>query len=1106
MLTNMSAIAPRMDTANWSDLGVNELPTGTVTLLLADVEGSTRLWDTRPEEMATAVARLDRALAELVEVHHGVRPVDQGEGDSFVIAFGRAVDAVACAVDLQVADLLPIRLRVGVHTGDVQLRDSASGDGNYIGPAMNRAGRLRDLAHGGQTVLSSATEAMVLDNLPPDVWLTELGTYQLRDLPRPERVLQLCHPGLMNAFPPLRTVNTVATHNLPPQLTRFIGRVAQLAEIRQALGGGRLVTLTGAGGVGKTRLAVEVAMSLVDELDAGAWFVDLAPIADPDLVAVAAARALGLPDQPGRSTTETLLGFIGNRRMLVVLDNCEHLLDATAALIKLLLNTCTGLTLLITSREPIGVAGEVTWRVPSLTLADEAIALFLDRARLARPEFTTNDDAATVAEICGRLDGVPLAIELAAARVRALSVEEIRDSLQDRFRLLTGTSRIAVRRQQTLRASVDWSHALLTESERILFRRLAVFVGGFDLVAARAVAGGSDVERYQVLDQIGLLVDKSLVMAETVRATMRYRMLETVRQYALEKLGECGEGDDVRARHCDHYLTVARSLGSPAAASDEQRIQRVEVEIDNLRAAFGWSLDRGDTDTALRFASALLPLWLVRGRIHESLAGWFDAALGGDRRDALTPAVEVRALADRALLHTWAVGVDSATWADEAVAMARDIGDPALLARALTACGVMTAYGGQSGQHFFDEAIDLARPLGDNWMLAQILGWQTNLAFMKGDLLAVRRFGEEGREVAAGVGDRFTVRQCRNWLGWAQAMTGDLAAAVDALREVEDEAHAGHDTIWWTVSMTFHGMLVAYQGDHVAAQAILDVPMPVLVELGDLWTGNAYGVRAVAELAAGNAAEADRTSALAWEHLRANPIHRNMHTYLRAEAALARNDLEKARRWADEAVTLATGWHRVVSLLARARVALAQGESEHAERDAYEALSSAGAIHALLGVPDILEVLAMLALDARRHPESARLFGAGDALRQRIGSVRFKAYEAGHDAAVARLRETFGAEEFEACWSEAAALSTEESIAYALRGHGQRRRAATGWASLTPTERTVVALVAEGLANKAIATRLFISLRTVESHLTHVYTKLDLSSRVQLVQEAARHG
>jgi predicted ATPase len=327
--------------------------------------------------------------------------------------------------------------------------------------------------------------------------------------------VQLCHPDLRNDFPPLRTAKAAVSHNFPVQLTSFVGRGAQMTDLEKLLVDNRLVTLTGAGGAGKTRLGVEIAARIAAEFGDGVWYVDLAPITDPELVPVTVARALGLPDQPGRSTMDSLLRFVRDRQMLVVLDNCEHLLDASAELVVALLSGAASLTVLATSREAIGVPGEVSWRVPSLSLADEAIELFTVRARHARPDFAVTDgNAAALGEICARLDGVPLAIELAAARVRALSLAEILDSLHDRFRLLTGGARTAVRRQQTLRASVDWSHALLTQPERVLLRRLAVFLGGFDLVAAQAVAGGGDVERYQVLDQLTLLVDKSLVVAE----------------------------------------------------------------------------------------------------------------------------------------------------------------------------------------------------------------------------------------------------------------------------------------------------------------------------------------------------------------------------------------------------------------------------------------------------------------------------------------------------------------------------------------------------------------------------------------------------------------
>ncbi len=489
MLASMGTSDPLagMPPVNWSDLGVSELPTGTVTLLLADVENSTGLWQTEPDAMSAAVARLDLELSRIIDAHNGVRPVEQGEGDSFVVAFARATDAVGCALELQRAPLAPIRLRIGLHSGEIQLRD----DSNYMGPTINRAARVRDLAHGGQTVLAATTQELVVDRLPPGTWLADLGSHPLRGIPRPERVVQLCHPDLRVEFPPLRSTTAVAAPSIPVQLSRFIGRAAEIEELKTALADNRLVTLTGAGGVGKTRLATQLAAQLAIDADSPAiHYVDLAPITDPTLVDAAVARAVGLPDQPDVTAADSLSRRIGDRAVLIVLDNCEHLLEATAALVAPLLGSCPRLRLLATSREPLRSDAEVTWQVPSLSLADEAVELFTDRARHVRPDFSiTQDNLETVTDICRRLDGMPLAIELAAARMRALSPTEILDSLHDRFRLLTGGARNAVRRQQTLRASVDWSHSLLTAAETVLFRRLAVFTGGFDLDAAVAVCG-----------------------------------------------------------------------------------------------------------------------------------------------------------------------------------------------------------------------------------------------------------------------------------------------------------------------------------------------------------------------------------------------------------------------------------------------------------------------------------------------------------------------------------------------------------------------------------------------------------------------------------------
>jgi predicted ATPase/class 3 adenylate cyclase/DNA-binding CsgD family transcriptional regulator len=1099
MLANMSE-------TEWSDLVIGEvmgeLPTGTVTLLLADVEGSTRLWQTQPDEMTAAVARLDTDLTDLLAGHGGVRPVEQGEGDSFVAAFARASDAVACALNLQRAPLAPIRLRIGVHTGQVQLRD----EGNYIGPTINRTARLRDLAHGGQTVLSGATEQLVADWLPDDAWLTDLGTHELRDLPRPERVTQLCHPDLRNEFPPLRVTKNADKHSLPAQLTSFVGRLPQIAEIRALLTDNRMVTLTGAGGAGKTRLAIQIAAGVGSEYRDGVSYVDLAPVTHEAVVPVAVARALGLPDQPGRSTMESLAKFVGERQTLIVLDNCEHLLDAAASLAAELLAACPALQVLATSRESTGVPGEVTFQVPSLSLADEALELFVDRGRRVRPGFTISaGNAPTVTEICKRLDGMPLAIELAAARVRALSLEEIVGGLHDRFRLLTGGARTAVRRQQTLRASVDWSHALLTEPEQILFRRLAVFLGGFGLDAAQTVAGDAEVERYQILDQLALLVDKSLVTAENASGRTRYRLLETVRQYAQEKLGESGEAEAVRARHRDHYTALAALLDAPARTDYQHQVERADEEMDNLRSAFGWSIECGDIARALELASSLQPLWLSRGRIQEGLA-WFEAVfIDGEPPTDLGPDGRARALADRAVLYAWLADyhLDDA---EDALACARDLDDPALLLRALTACGSSAVYDTEVAGRYFSEAIGMARNLSDHWRLSQILGQQAQVAFVAGDPLAVRAAAEEGRDLADAIGDGFNSRQCRWRLAGAYLFEGDLTRAIAEYRAVVADADADHDVMSQVAALMILPHALAFHGEAGAARLAAESGIEAATELGDVYLGGIYISLMTSHLAAGDIASASDAADAGWPLLSSLYGTASINSAYIAQLDLARGNLAAARRGADEAAEATAGWIRGWVLTIRARIAIEQREPEQAERDAYEALACFADLKAYLGASNTFEILADIAGNSGSHREAARLFGAADGIRQRTGEIRLPFYQPAYVSSTSELRNAMGDQDFEAAWAEGAALSTSEAIAYAQRGRGERKRPSSGWASLTPAELDVVRLVSEGLGNKDVATRLFISPRTVQSHLTRVYTKLGLSSRVQLAQEAARRS
>ncbi|WP_231388143.1 LuxR C-terminal-related transcriptional regulator [Mycobacterium sp. 360MFTsu5.1] len=1093
---------------NWSDLAVSGLlPTGTVTLLLADVEGSTRLWETQPDEMSAAVAQFDHRISEIIASHGGVRPVEQGEGDSFVAAFSRAGDAVACALELQRESAAPIRLRIGVHTGDIQLRD----EGNYTGPTINRTARLRDLAHGGQTVLSGTTSDMVVDRLPRDAFLIDLGVHALRDLPRPERVVQLCHPDLRNHFPPLRTSKAVGAPNLPPQLTSFIGRGADMADVMRLLDEGRLVTLTGAGGAGKTRLAIEVAARMAPDCRDGVYYVDLAPITDPDVVPIAAARALALPDQPGRSTMDALLRFVGDRNLLVVLDNCEHLLDACAALVVAILAAAPGVTVLATSREPVGVPGEVTRQVPSLPLDHEAIELFTDRARLARPDFAVSaDNAAMVTEICRRLDGLPLAIELAAARVRALSLTEIVASLHDRFRLLTGGARTAVRRQQTLRASVDWSHALLTEPERVLFRRLAAFLGGFDLDGAQVVAGGGELQRYQVLDQLTLLVDKSLVVAEDSDGRSRYRLLETVRQYALEKLGESGEADAVRARHRDHYAAMATRLDAMGRNGNASLLAQVDTEIDNLRAAFSWSREQSDIEAALALASALQRLWFGRGRLREGMS-WFDALLVDAASDDIdvAAAVRARALADKALIDTWMGewGVPhSVERARESLVLARTAGDEAVLARALTVCAYASGFISEDGQPYYAEAIELVRALGDEWTLSHILTWQGLGGFVAGDPEAIREVAEEGCEVADAVGNPFAARMCRFYLGWVQLWHGNLAEAIAQFGRVVAESDAASDVVVKAIALECRVQALAYHGDVHEALAVGRETLDVAEEAGGIYPGVARCAFAYAALAAGDVAAAVAASEAGWPAVSTQPDVAATFIVTRAQARLAEGDLTAALRLADDAVASTNGWHKMVALTVRARVAFAQRKFGQAERDAHAALACGVEVRVSMGISDVFDCLAMLAAESGSHREAVRLLGAAAAMRHRTGEVPFQIYQADYDAVILALRNALGDSDFDVAWADGAALPADEATAYAQRGRGERKRPAHGWASLTPTELDVVRLVNEGLSNKDIGARLFVSPRTVQTHLTHVYNKLGLTSRVQLAQELARRA
>ncbi|HET7376330.1 MAG TPA: adenylate/guanylate cyclase domain-containing protein, partial [Anaerolineae bacterium] len=606
-----------------------DLPTGTVTFLFTDIEGSTKLAQQYPDDMPALLARHHEILKQAISAHNGF--VFQIVGDSFLAAFYNAGDALMAALDAQrslaheVWSPASIKVRMGIHTGAAQL-DSGSKEPHYSGYAtLALTQRVMSAGHGGQILVSQTAYDLTSTKLPAQAQLVDMGERRLKDILRTEHLYQLSVPDLPAEFPPLNTLETF-NHNLPVQLTSFIGRNKEIDEVKQLVAAHRIVTLTGTGGAGKTRLSLQVGAECLNEFSNGVWLAELAPVTDPTLVPQTLISIFNLRQDSHRTALEILIEYLRTKTLLILLDNCEHLIDACAKISEALLQACPTLRILASSREALGIAGEVAYRVPSLAtpnlehlpafeklLEIDSIRLFIERATIAKADFTlTHENAPFVAQICARLDGIPLAIELAAARVKVLSAEQIAARLDDRFRLLTGGSRTALPRQQTLRAMIDWSYSLLSEQEITLFRRLAVFVGGWTLEAAESVCG-EERNGADVLDLLTRLVDKSLVFIEESTGEIRYHRLETIRQYSREKFFETDEVEAVRDRHLDYYVQFAELADEKLKGGDQVVWQnRMSAEQDNLRAALDWGLSRRP-DSALRIAGAANLFWTAGG-------------------------------------------------------------------------------------------------------------------------------------------------------------------------------------------------------------------------------------------------------------------------------------------------------------------------------------------------------------------------------------------------------------------------------------------------------------------------------------------------------------
>jgi predicted ATPase/class 3 adenylate cyclase len=853
---------------------MTDLPSGTVTFLFTDIEGSTRLLQQLGEKYAILLADHERLLREVCETNHG-RVVDI-HGDSFFVAFSRALDAIHAVVQSQHAltdhswpDGVTVRVRMGLHTGEPQI--NALG---YMGIDVHRAARISAVAYGGQVVLSQTTHDLVQSELPEGVTFRDLGEHRLKDLRQPKHLYQLVIAGLPFDFLPLKSLN-VSTNNLPIQLTSFIGRKKEIAEVRQAISEYRLVTLTGPGGSGKTRLALQVASEMIEHFHDGVFFVALAPIMDPKLVASTIAQSLGIPEVAGRSIADSLKDYLQSKSLLLLLDNFEQVIPA-APLVAELLVACGGLKTLVTSREGLRVSGEHEYFVPPLPLPNltqlpsveslsqyAAVELFLQRARSVKPDFRiTPDTAPAVAEICYRLDGLPLAIELAAARIKLLPPRAMLARLENRLEFLTGGARELPARQQTLRNAIAWSYDLLNEDEQKLFRRLSVFVGGCTLDAVETVV--DDRQAYlSLLDQFGSLLDKSLLReVEGMSDEPRFVMLELLREFGMEQLKASGEQETTQQRHANFFLALAEQAEAKLESVDQlEWINRMEQEHDNLRAALEWSKTaKGAGELCLRLAGTLGLFWEARGYFSEGRER-ISAVLSIEAAQGRT-AARAKLLARAAeLAYRQSDYAATVELAEESLAIYREVGDKQGIATVLIKLGNAATEAGdyETASGFLEEALTIWQELEDKHGTARALislGWA---ALRPGDYQLANARLESALAISRELEDTRSIGFELSGLGEVALRRGDYARATKLLEEsLELRRQLGSK--WGVgVSLGTLGWVAIREGDWKRALARLGESLEVRQEIGDKG-GSAWCIERLAEvaLAQGNPEKAIR--------------------------------------------------------------------------------------------------------------------------------------------------------------------------------------------------------------------------------------------------------
>jgi predicted ATPase/class 3 adenylate cyclase len=767
--------------------------------LFTDIEGSTKLWEHDAQVMQAALARHDEILRDAIEERGGY--VFKTIGDAFCAAFPTAPEALEAALESQRGlvssegeQIGPLRVRMALHTGAAEERD-----GDYFGPPVNRVARLLSAAHGGQVLLSLATQELVRDASPVDARLEDLGERRLKDLFRPERVFQITTPDLPSEFPPLRTLESLR-NNLPLQPTPLVGREREVEEVCERLRQEdiRLLTLTGPGGTGKTRLALQAAADLLEDFEDGVFFVYLAATTDPDLFLTQVAGALGLQESGDVPLEDLLKEYLGRRELLLVLDNFEQLLSAVP-LVGELLSAAPRLKGLATSRIPLGIYGEHEYAVPPLSVPDtkrlppievlsqyEAVRLFIDRASAAKRGFEiTSENAPAVAEICARLDGLPLAIELAAARIKLLPPKVLLTRLANRLKLLTGGPKDLPARQRTLRGAIEWSHDLLEEGEKTLFARLSVFSGGRTLEAIEAICNAEGDLPVDALDGVSSLLDKSLlVREETSEEESRFVMLETIHEFAREMLQESGEAAEVSRLHAEYFLTFAEEAEPELEGPDQVAwMERLEADLDNFRAALSWLLEVGEAELALRIGAALSLFWRIRGHLSEGRRWLSEGLSGGDAAPAGVRARAMLVLGDLA----WKQGdyPQGEEKLEASLALCREAGDRRGEAQALNSLGFIASEHNdlERAEKLLEESLALGRKASMPVVINSALNSLAALAAYRNDYARATVLLEEGLGIARAAGDVRGIAIHTTSLGATAVVTGEFERAEALLQQ-----------------------------------------------------------------------------------------------------------------------------------------------------------------------------------------------------------------------------------------------------------------------------------------------------------------------------------